>query len=338
MKRVTIEDIANQLGVSKGIVSRALTGKYNVSDEMRNEITHTAVAMGYDFDKLRSTNKKRSKCVLVMSSAMLLNEEYWQPIIRAMTTTLDSERINLEYYIYDEQNFGADDVMKLKCMNASGYVFMNNNPEELLSALESTNRTIIVIDPKTIHGGRHLQVKYNNFYSVYELTKLLISKGHKHFLFYGPVGNSASFTEREQGFLTCVKENAELGVTHTEVLFTIKDNTYTNGEKLEQALKQNKDVTAVVCANDLMAMNALYVINKLGKSVPEDYSVVGFDNIKESGEAQANLTTVNVPRQELGREAAKYLIEHISNQQIRYSQIVIDCETIIRNSIRSIKQ
>ncbi|MBP5177322.1 MAG: LacI family DNA-binding transcriptional regulator [Clostridia bacterium] len=338
MKRVTIQDVADRVGVTKGLVSRALRGKYNVSEKMREEITRTAVAMGYDFGKLRAKNKRRSKCLLIMTSDMLLKKDYWQPIIRTLTATLDERHINLEYLIYDEFSCGAADVAKLKAVEASGYVFMNNNPEVLVRAAENTNLPVVVIDPKIVLSGRHLQIKYSNFNSFYDLTRLLIRAGHRHFMFYGPKAESASFAEREQGFLACVADNVDQGVTYAEVLFDNKSGQYADNVGFKKALTDNADVTAILCANDIIAINAIKSINAIGKRVPEDYAVVGFDNIAESGAERINLTTVNVPREELGAEAARYLINHINNKQIKYSQLVIDCETVIRRSIGDLKK
>ncbi|MBP5308168.1 MAG: LacI family DNA-binding transcriptional regulator [Clostridia bacterium] len=338
MKRVTIEDVAKKVGVTKGLVSRALTGKYNVSDNMRDEITRTAVAMGYDFSRLRTKRKKRSKCALVMTSEMLLKEDYWRPIIRAITNTLDEEHINLEYFIYNGGKFGEEEISKLKGMDASGYIFMNDNPERLVHACESSNRPVVVIDPRYILSGRHLQIKYSNYSSFYDLTKMLVSYGHKHFCFYGPFGESASFTEREQGFEACIAEHREEGVSADNVIFKNTDGLYADSEHFERLLREKGDITAIVCANDLIAVNAFRSIKKLGKSVPEDYSVVGFDNIYESGEANFDLTTVNVPRVELGEEAAKYLAMHITNKRVKYSQIVIDCEIVLRGSVRRLTE
>lgn len=335
-KRVTIQDIADRLGVTKGIVSRALTGKYNVSDRMRDEITHTAVELGYDFSKLRSKNRKRSKCIMIMCSQMLANVDYWQPIIGAITSTLDGAHINLDYFIYDENTCGDEDAYRLKSLDASGYVFMSNNPACLLQAAEATNRPTVVIDPKEMQTGKHLQIKYNNVYSFYHLTRLLYEKGHRHFLFYGPDGTSTSFTEREQGFKSAISElrNRPGGVTSHEVLFSNRSRQYADDRAFEEMLTSHRNITAILCANDLIAGNALRSIRRMGKSVPDDYSLVGFDNLPTRN--GPGLTTVNVPRRELGAEAARYIIRHITNQQLRYSQIVIDCEIIIRDSIRDI--
>ena len=265
-----------------------------------------------------------------------MKKDYWQPIIRTLTATLDEKHVNLEYLIYDEHHCGQQDVNKLKAVEASGYVFMNNNPEVLVRAAENTNLPVVVIDPKTVMSGRHLQIKYSNFNSFYDLTKLLLKLGHRNFVFYGPKGESTSFTEREQGFLTCIADNADEGVTAREVLFDNGEGSYADNERFEKLLLTRPEITAIVCANDIIAINALKSVRSLGKSVPADYAVVGFDNIAESGEKDYDLTTVNVPREELGAEAARYLINHINNNQIKYSQIVIDCETVIRGSIGNV--
>jgi len=336
MARVTVQDIANKTGVTKGLVSRALTGKYNVSDAMREQITRAAVAMGYDFSKLRSKSKKRSKCLLIMSQKMLVNEDYWQPIIRAVTTTLETSGIGTEYFIYDEATVEEAGVAKLKNIDASGYVFISNNPQAYLTYTESTNRPVVVIDPRFIGTGKHLQIKFSNVSTVYDLTKILIENGHKGLLFYGPKGAVMSFIEREQGFTMCVHEYKESGVSYYRVLFDNASGNYADNQAFEAALAAHPEVTAIVCANDIIAMNAIRSINKMGKSVPSDYSVVGFDNITESQPQFMNLTTANVPREELGVEAARYLIGHINSKQIKYSQIVIDCDVIARGSVKSI--
>lgn len=336
MERVTVEDIAKKVGVTKGLVSRALTGKYNVSDEMRATITRTAVEMGYDFDKLRTKSKKRSKCMLIMSSHMLSSEDYWQPIIKGITTTLDEAKIDLDYYIYDEDKLSEEDADKVKSTNVSGYILMHNNPEMLMKSVEITNRPVIVVDPKRVRTGNHLQIKFSNFDSIYELTQRLINGGHRHIVFYGAKNWSQSFDERRNGFENCIRDNSELGVKKYNVVFDNSQGYYEEKERFEQVLKDNPQITAVVCVNDIVAFNAIRSIKRLGKSVPGDYSIIGFDDIPESKPENMDLTTVNVPRTALGVETAKYLINHISNKQIQYSQIIIGCKTIIRGSIKDI--
>ena len=81
-KRILLEDIAREVGVTKGLVSRALAGKYNVSEEMRSRIVKKAAELGYDHSNLRSRPAPISRVLLVISSRILLKEDYWQPIIK----------------------------------------------------------------------------------------------------------------------------------------------------------------------------------------------------------------------------------------------------------------
>ena len=94
----------------------------------------------------------------------------------------------------------------------------------------------------------------------------------------------------------------------------------------------NNPITAIVCANDIIAINAIKTINKIGKRVPNDISVIGFDNIKAGEFMSPKLSTFNIPRQEIGEEVAKYVANSIKFHQIVYSQIVIRCDYIERES------
>ena len=87
-----------------------------------------------------------------------------------------------------------------------------------------------------------------------------------------------------------------------------------------------------MCANDIIALNAIKTINKLAKSVPNDISVIGFDNIKTGEFVSPRLSTFNIPRQEIGEEVAKYVANSIKSHQIALSQIVIRCDYIERES------
>lgn len=337
MKKVTIEQIAQEVGVSKGLVSRALTGKASVSNDMRNAIIKKAIELGYDFDKLR-TKVKRRNVLLIMTSRMMLREEYWQPIIRAIAGTLDEQNINLDYFVYDEGALTDKQLQSLVKADVKGYIFMHNNLDNVLHKVEETNRPIVIVDPRRVSMGHNTRIKYSNHDSVYKLTEFLIGQGHKHLLFYGSKTWSLSFLERCQGFDDCCAMHGDQGVVGYNVLFDNLDGNYSDNDKLQAFLTENPQVTAIVCANDDVAFNAQFVIRRMGKKVPDDYSVTGFDNIERSQYYAPLLTTVNVPRKDIGEAVAEYLTQRINKKSITYSQIIIDCELVIRDSTRKIKE
>ena len=134
-----------------------------------------------------------------------------------------------------------------------------------------------------------------------------------------------------------INENFLNYLTTSQAKERDRENMYGNEEMLLEALNNNP-ITAIVCANDIIAMNAIRTIHKLNKKVPDDISVIGFDNIRTGEFMSPQLSTFNIPRQEIGEEVAKYVANSIKSHQIAYSQIVIRCDFIERESNREINK
>ena len=150
-KAVRLEDIAKACGVSKGLVSRALAGKYNVGDETRALIMQKAVELGYDFSKLRVTSKRKTSVVIIVSSTILLKEDYWQPIIKNLYATLNRASIKLEYFVFDSDNIDLGSVRSLKDNPCICFVVLHRNPDVIFKELSKMNKPIIEVDPKFMH-------------------------------------------------------------------------------------------------------------------------------------------------------------------------------------------
>ena len=113
-KRVTMEQIAEAANVSKGLVSRALTDRYGVSNEMRSFIKMKATELGYDFNKIKTKQVRKKKCCLLISSRVLTRESYWQPIIRRMEEELSFVGIETHYFVHGEKQFSEDEQKKFR--------------------------------------------------------------------------------------------------------------------------------------------------------------------------------------------------------------------------------
>lgn len=335
--RVRLEDIAKECGVTKGLVSRALAGKYNVSDDTKSKIVQKALEMGYDESHLRSLVKPISRVTLVIPSRMMFKEDYWQPIIKSISKTLDFSSIVLEYFVYEENKLDEEALSKLQYMTSSAFILIHSNPSVLSDRLKTLGKPVVEVDPKFFHSDTLTKVKFSNYDSMYEATEELIKNGHKVLGFYGSDAHSTSFRERREGFLAAIQAYDSLGVRGVSLDFDNQNLNYSD-DALLQASLEKEPITALLCANDIIALNAYKVIARIGKKIPDDISVVGFDNIKEGQEANPPLTTFNVPREKLGKEIADYLLGMFSERQLQYSQIVIHCPFIRRPSIRSLNK
>lgn len=333
MKKITLEEIANECQVTKGLVSRALGGKANVSDETREKIIRKATELGYDTSKLKAYKASSTHVLLVSSSRILFKEDFWQPIITSISSTLSRYNLIMEYFVFEEDAIDDALLEKLRKNSCGAYIVMHVTPPAIMDVLINKNKPTVVVDPKTFYTEA-TQFKFSNYDSTYLATERLVKQGHRDIAFYGSDSHSTSFRERHEGFMACMEANKDK-VTPYSVIFDNQDRKYANEELLTQALTDSK-ITAIVCANDIIALNACKTINRIGKKVPDDISVIGFDNIKSGEYVTPSLSTFNIPRQELGEEVAKYIANSINSRQVPYSQIVIRCDYIERDSNKEI--
>ena len=328
--KVRLEDIARECGVTKGLVSRALAGKYNVGENTRSLIINKAVELGYDFDHLHSSKKKVVKVLLVISSSVLLRENFWQPIIKEIYSTLEQAKIKLEYFVYEEEQLDKDMLSKLDDKYVKAYIIMHSNPDSIFNYIRNTGKPIVEVDPKVFHVAGVTQIKFSNYNSTYYATQHLIDLGHKTIAFYGADTNATSFRERHEGFLACMDANKD--IKGVNIIFDNNDGQYADNKAFKEALVKEK-FTGLVCANDIIALNAYKTINQLGLKIPDDVSVIGFDNIIDGELVSPKLSTFNIARQEIGAEVARYLVNLFSGTQLAYSQITVNCKYIEKESV-----
>ena len=335
-KKVRLEDIAKECGVTKGLVSRALAGKYNVGDEKRNEIMQKAVELGYDFSKLRSKKKKKNSVVVIVSQTILLKEDFWQPMLKNLYATLNRLSIKMEYFVFDSENIDLQAVKGLKTNPCMAFIVLHRNPDSIFKELKKFNKPIIEVDPKYMHYTGVTQIKYSNYTSLYEATQKLIDYGHKNLLFYGSDSHSYSFRERHEGYYACIFDNKNNGIKGYSLSFDNSDLQYSDNEMLINFLKEHPEVTAICCANDIVALNVYKILQSLGKRVPDDVSVIGFDNVTAGKYASPALSTYNVPREQIGDEIGLYIIRLKQDNKPQYSEFAIRCDFIERDSIKKL--
>ena len=310
MKKPTLEQIAIECGVTKGLVSRALGGKNNVSDATREKIIRKATELGYDTSKLKVHKVASNRVLLIGSSRILFKEDFWQPIITAISSTLSRSNLIVEYLTFEEDKIDDGLLKKLKESSVSAFIIIHVAPKQIMDTLVAKGKPIVIVDPKTFHSEA-TQFKFSNYDSTYLAVQRLIQQGHTNIAFYGSDSHSLSFRERHEGYMACMENHNKEVNKPCSIIF--------NNDKKNYA-------------------DELKTINRLGKKVPEDISVIGFDNIRTGDFMTPRLSTFNIPRQEIGEEVAKYVANSIKSHQIPYSQIVIRCDFIERESNVEIKK
>ena len=334
MKKPTLDQIAKECGVTKGLVSRALGGKNNVSDETRDRIVRKATELGYDTTKLKAYKVSSNHVLLISSSRILFKEDFWQPIIASISTTLSRNNLIMEYFVFDEDKIDDDLLKRLKDSSCGAFIVIHVTIKSIMDIVISKNKPTVVVDPKTFYS-EVTQFKFSNYDSAYLAARRLIEQGHRNIAFYGSDSHSTSFRERHEGYMACMESHKDI-VKPYSLIFDNSQKNFADEDMLVNALTKNP-ITAIVCANDIIAINAMKTIYRLNKKVPQDISIIGFDNIKSGEYMDPKLSTFNIPRQEIGEEVAKYIANSVRSHQIPYSQIVIRCDFIERESNKEIK-
>jgi len=177
-------------------------------------------------------------------------------------------------------------------------------------------------------------VTIDNFNSSREVTNHLIAAGHKRIGFISGLLNSDVCKDRLSGYTTAMQNS---GFEPDSTLIYRGDYSYESGERgAEKLLSIKNPPTAIVCANDSMAIGAMKAIRESGFNIPEDIGVVGFDDIDVSSRVFPSLTTIKVPITKMAEESIKMLISLIKGNDLEYKHKILPAHLVIRNSCQKI--
>jgi len=202
-------------------------------------------------------------------------------------------------------------------------------PEEEQSLLKKMN--IVLID-REINGMTTPIVKVNNFAGAYYAVKYLLTMGHKKIMYLAGIKGTKTNQEREKGYLSALKEARISWKKELTADFRL-DTAYQKIIVYWPQLQNSGDLpTAIFAANDLMAIGALKAFTQLKVRVPEDISIIGFDNIPFSDCTYPPLTTIAQPTYLMGQKAVETLIKLINKKKIKKS-VEFETELIERGSV-----
>jgi LacI family transcriptional regulator len=335
---VTIKDIAKAAGVSITTVSRALNGYSDVNEETRRKIFQIAEAMGYSPNMAaRSLIVKRTKTLGLLISGITrtsvkdsiafeilcgTNDRAGELNYDLVLFNTDTQKQKMKSYKSLCLERGVDGVIIMGIRLDDPYLeeVVNSNIPCVLIDIPLTGEGVSSVNSDSVNGAR-IAVDY------------LIKCGHRHIGMIN--GHAQAFVSkgRLEGYRKALDEH---GIPFREQY--VEDGGFTESGGAEAAvrlLSRNPDITALFCASDLMAIGAIQAIRNMGKSVPEDISVVGYDNIGMSEYLTPPLTTVKQDHYRMGYQATQMLIDMLEGRNV-HPQVIIPAELVMRGSVRAI--
>jgi len=329
-KTPTIFDIARASGVSYSTVSRALSGYEFVKPSTREKVLGTARALGYvPNQQARSLAGGRSNMIGVLVPA--LSNSYISEIIQGIDEELARSGYNIILYT-THRHHGTESKYVATMLNGGAEGLLLVVPllsPSYMDALLQQAVPFVLIDQQdtTCHCS---SVTATNWQGAYEATRYLISLGHERIGFITGLEGLSSTSDRLEGYRDALKD---AGLPLIKELIQPGDFLVQGGITATHTLLALPDPpTAIFASNDMSAFGALEAIREHGWRVPDDISLVGFDDIPQSLLIYPKLTTVHQPLAEMGRQAVCLLLESLEDPGSAIRQVVLPTELVVRDS------
>lgn len=335
-KMTTIYDIARKVGCASSTVSKALNNSKEVSDKRKAEILAVAKELGYvPNSSARRLATKNSWSIGILFSEDLnigLEHHFFSGILQAFKTYVE----DLGYEVtFVSKKVGTQELTYLewcKYKDIDGILIVTVDVnDENLNELRQSGIPIVSVDSGLINVPTVIS---DNFQGTRMVLEYLMSKGAKRIAHIAGPLRSFSALERLEAF----KEVLGRYQMDSNLVVEAYNYDFNSGKKaLHELLKLSKTLPeAIYAASDDIALGVIIALRELGYKVPDDVSVVGFDNIELTRYTSPSLTTVAQDKVRIGREAAKHLIAQI-NKEVDTDQATIKrvpVELIIRESTK----
>ncbi|MBD2867009.1 LacI family DNA-binding transcriptional regulator [Paenibacillus arenilitoris] len=341
-----MEDIAKLAGVSKAAVSLALNGKQGISAETREKIIQIAEEHGYTHKSRAAADEPNNKSLTflaIANSGIVLEQYYQQPFFRELIHHIEER---CRYYGYslmfasvEPDRFAEQLKMLSEEKRSDGIILLGTNlSREQMSAIAGeVNLPLVVLDNCYETLPLHF-VSINNRLGAYQAGIHLCDSGHRSIGYLASNVRIKNFDDRRIGFETALRDR---GLDPGNVrVFSVAPTILSSQESLTRQLTAYMEdkmplPTAFFCECDYIAISAVKTLQELGLRVPEDLSVVGFDDISEARIVSPELTTVQVAKERMAHQAVDLVIQSVTSSETVTSKVMIDTLLVQRKSTAS---
>ncbi|MBS1792722.1 MAG: LacI family DNA-binding transcriptional regulator [Acidobacteria bacterium] len=325
-----IKDIAREAGVSTATVSHVINKTKYVTDETREKVQQAIKKFDYHPNAhAQMLALGRSKIIGLLVSD--ISNPFFPEIIKSVEASViekgyDLILLNTNYNV----ERAVEDVHRLIQMKVAGIVLMISEFDESLVEIARRKKTSIVFHDLGAVGEKMSNVILDYAVGIDEAVQHLVSLGHKNIAHIAGSQEIHSGRVREAAFIAAMKKHFPKA---GKPKIYEGDFRFEGGRRAASQMLQEKELpTGVVVANDLMALGAMQEFKAAGRRVPQDISIIGFDDIAFAGLADPPLTTVCSPRVEIGRRAVEALMMTVDRPSQHGIEVRIPTYLIKRDS------
>ncbi len=325
-----MEDVARQAGVSVATVSKVVNGRYGVSQATIERVSGVVDELGYETSLgARSLRSHRTNVIGVLVAEF---EPFSSELLKGVSEAIGPSGYDL--LAFSGGRGGGAVGWERRSLSRLGGTLIDGAIIVTPTVVDARDGVpVVAIDAHTGPSGVPT-VDADNFAGAVLATDHLLGLGHRRIALVGGRPDLESARLREKGFRHAMRR---AGVTIDEQLVTMGDYRATTAEAPARALLTLPEPpTAIFAANDLSAIRTMDVARELGMSVPDDLSVIGFDNVPESALAHPPLTTISQPLHDLGATALAMLLGMLQGDQPASTHVTLPTELVERLSCRAL--
>lgn len=333
MKKTGLKHISEITGFSVATVSNALSGKRGVNPETAAAVLKVARETGY----LTTQNIKRLKLVTVRSGGKILDDTpFFSSILEGVSEECTADGFELSFFTLDlESPLFQDQLKQLSADMNSAIILMGTEMTGTeYRYFEALSNPIVTLDywcPNRRYNG----VEFNNFDSARAATEHLIAMGHQKIGYLRGEYRIRAFRERERGYKAVLEvQGLEYNPCFSVTLSTNMDGAFRD---MAAHLAASPDLpTAFFADNDIIALGAMKALQDAGLRVPQDVSVIGFDNLPYCRISVPSLTTMDAPARQMGRMAVRRMKDVLSQRDVTITRTQICATVVERDSVANI--
>lgn len=327
---VTIKDIAKIANVSHTTVSRAINDSPLIKPGTKKKILEIASQLNYTpnfYAKSLVMNKSYTIGLFFTSITNGTSSSFFTDTIKGVNSMIDT---NYNLFVR-----GIDDYHDFTSINANrfdGIILMSQSDVDNAFIYHVLERNIpIIVLNREVNENSLINILSNDREGSFQAVKYLIQEGHRDIALIEGIKGFKSSMERREGYIQALMDY-HIPIRQ-EYIVTGNYDMQSGHQAMRQLLSLEKPPTAVFCSNDDMAIGALNTAYAMGHKVPQDISIIGFDDIASAKYTQPPLTTVKRPIEKISHLGARKLLDMVEKKEYIREKIFVDTELIKRDSV-----
>jgi LacI family transcriptional regulator len=329
---ITIKDIAKLANVAPSTVSKALNDRGDVSEETKKKILEIAHEHNFSpnaFGKgLKSRTTENIGAIFCRELQPLSGNPFYSKVLEGIEAEIAINNYNLVLHFLPEEN-SLEIPKMIREHQVDGLILVGVIKKSYIEKIKESNIPIVLIDPKVTVSHCN-QVLIDNEHGAFVAVQYLISCGHKKIAFISGDLSRLSFQQRYDGYLKALRFN-KIALNENLVQTGGLENGY---EHVTQLLALEQKPTAIFAANDINAIHGYKAIQEKNIKIPDDISIVGFDDIDLAKYATPSLTTVRVYKEEMGSIGVRTLLQMINGENKTAVTTIVPTRLIERESVK----